>query len=88
MEWVDAALKQAQAKYSGITRVGDIQESGEDANQAYQKTKALLAKYPDLNGIEGSGATPRRCGACREGAGPLREDSIVGTSLRRWRAST
>ena len=82
MEWVDAALKQAQAKYPGITRVGDIQESGEDANQAYQKTKALLAKYPDLNGIEGSGATDV-VGAARavKELGLSGKICIVGTSL-------
>jgi simple sugar transport system substrate-binding protein len=57
MEWVQAALAQAQKKYPGITRVTGPVESNEDANVAYQKTKALLAKYPNLKGLEGSAAT-------------------------------
>jgi simple sugar transport system substrate-binding protein len=57
MEWVQGALDEAKKKYPGITRVTDPVESNEDANVAYQKTKALLAKYPRLRGFEGSAAT-------------------------------
>ncbi|MHB1738971.1 MAG: substrate-binding domain-containing protein [Actinomycetes bacterium] len=57
MAWVQAALNEAHAKYPGITRVTGPVESLEDANVAYQKTKELLAKYPNLRGFEGSAAT-------------------------------
>lgn len=57
MEWVQAALDQAKAKYPGITRVTDPVESLEDTNVAYQKTKELLAKYPNIRGFEGSAGT-------------------------------
>jgi simple sugar transport system substrate-binding protein len=57
MEWVSAALAEAQKKYAGIKRVTGPVESNEDANVAYQRTKALLAKYPSLKGFEGSAAT-------------------------------
>jgi len=82
MQWVASALQQAQAKYPGITRVSDPIESQEDGNIAYQKTKELLQKYPDLKGIEGSGATDVQ-GAARavEEAGLGGKICIVGTSL-------
>ena len=57
MEWVNGAFEQAKAKYPGIERVSDPIEGLEDQNVAYQKTKELLAKYPDIKGFEGSAAT-------------------------------
>lgn len=82
MAWVTAAENQATAKYPGVTRVGEILESGEDENQAYSKTKALLAKYPDLTAIEGSAATDV-VGAARavKELGLSGKVCIVGTSL-------
>lgn len=81
MEWVGAALGQAKRRYPQITRVA-LQESLEDANVAYQKTKALLAKYPRLRGIEGSAATDV-VGAARAVTelGLAGKVCIVGTSL-------
>ncbi|BCL80868.1 autoinducer 2 ABC transporter substrate-binding protein [Ktedonobacteria bacterium brp13] len=57
MQWAQAAQSEAQQKYPGITRVTAPVESNEDANVAYQKTKALLAKYPNIKGFIGSAAT-------------------------------
>ncbi len=82
MEWVSAALQEAKSKYPGISRVSDPIESLEDANVAYQKTKELLAKYPNLKGIEGSAATDV-VGAARAitELGLAGKVCIVGTSL-------
>ena len=55
-EGVAGAYAQAQKKYTGLTRVEDPIESKEDADVAYNKTKELLKKYPDLKGFEGSSA--------------------------------
>ena len=55
-EWVAGAYEQAKSKYPNITRVEDPIESKEDADVAYNKTKELLKKYPDLTGFEGSSA--------------------------------
>ncbi len=57
MEWVAGALAQAEAEYPDITRVVDPIESKEDEQVAYEKTKELLAAYPDLKGIQGSAGT-------------------------------
>jgi simple sugar transport system substrate-binding protein len=57
MQWVTGAFDQAAEKYKDIERVEDPIEGLEDANVSYQKTKELLAKYPDLKGFEGSAAT-------------------------------
>lgn len=57
MQWAQAQLTRAQQKYPGIARVTDPVESNEDANVAYQKTKELLAKYPNIKGFTGSAAT-------------------------------
>lgn len=56
MQWAAGALAQAKKKYPDITRVEDPIESNEDVDVAYNKTKELLKKYPDLKGLEGSAA--------------------------------
>lgn len=57
MEWVASALQRAKSRYPAIKRVTGPVVANEDANVAYQKTKELLAKYPNLKGFEGSAAT-------------------------------
>lgn len=56
MQWVAGALAQAEANYPDVVRVEDPLESKEDADIAYEQTKELLKKYPDLKGIQGSSA--------------------------------
>jgi len=56
MQWVAGALAKAQADYPGIVRVEDPLESKENADTAYDQTKELLKKYPNLKGIQGSSA--------------------------------
>jgi simple sugar transport system substrate-binding protein len=82
MEWVDGALKQAKAKYPGVTRVGGPIEGREDANVAYQKTKELLAKNPDIKGFEGSAATDvAGIGRAIQEAGLQDKVCVMGTSI-------
>lgn len=57
MEWVQGALDKAKADYPGVTRVADPIESKEDESVAYEKTKEILAKYPDIKGFQGSAGT-------------------------------
>jgi len=82
MEWVAGALAEAQKKYPGITRVTGPLEENEDANITYQKTKALLAKYPNIRGFEGSAAEDV-LGIARAATelGLAGKVCIVGTSL-------
>jgi len=56
MQWVAGALTYAEVNYPNITRVEDPIESTENADVAYEKTKELLKKYPNLKGIQGSSA--------------------------------
>lgn len=82
MQWVTGAFDQAAEKYKGIERVEDPIEGLEDANVAYQKTKELLAKYPDLKGFEGSAATDVvGIGRAIQEAGLQDETCVMGTSI-------
>jgi simple sugar transport system substrate-binding protein len=81
-EWVAGAFAQVKAKYPGITRAEDPLESKEDEEVAYNKTKELLKKYPDLKGIEGSAAGDV-IGAARaiEELGLNDKVCVMGTSI-------
>jgi len=82
MEWVKGALDQAKKKYAGIQRIGGPIEGLEDANVAYQKTKELLAKYPDIKGFEGSAATDvAGIGRAIQEAGLQDKTCVMGTSI-------
>jgi simple sugar transport system substrate-binding protein len=82
MQWVTGAFDQAAEKYKDIERVEDPIEGLEDANVAYQKTKELLAKYPDLKGFEGSAATDVvGIGRAIQEAGLQDETCVMGTSI-------
>ena len=56
MQWVAGALAKAAADYPDVVRVEDPLESKEDADIAYEQTKELMKKYPELKGIQGSSA--------------------------------
>lgn len=82
MEWVAGALDRAGAEYPDIERVTDPIESKEDESVAYERTKELLATYPDLRGIQGSAGTDV-AGAARAVAEAGLEDQVcvMGTGL-------
>jgi simple sugar transport system substrate-binding protein len=53
--WADAAEARAAEKYPNMTLVADKRVSSEsDSEKAYQLTKELLQKYPNLKGILGT----------------------------------
>lgn len=82
MQWVKGAFDQAADKYPDIERVSDPIEALEDANVAYQKTKELLARYPDIKGFEGSAATDVvGIGRAIQEAGLQDEVCVMGTSI-------
>jgi len=82
MEWVEGAYDQVNKKYSGIKRIGGPIEALEDANVAYQKTKELLSKYPEIKGFEGSAATDvAGIGRAIQEAGLQDETCVMGTSI-------
>lgn len=55
MNWADAGVARQEAAYPNMTLVADARVSSEsDAEVAYEKTKELLKKYPNLKGILGT----------------------------------
>ena len=82
MKWAQAELDQAKAKYSGITRVADPIETKEDLTQTYEKTKEILAKYPNIKGFLGSAASHvPGIGRAISGAGLQDKTCVLGTSI-------
>ncbi|TCL61953.1 simple sugar transport system substrate-binding protein [Hydrogenispora ethanolica] len=81
-EWADAAIARQKKLYPHMKLVTDRLESNEDQTVAYNKTKELLKKYPNLKGIQGSAATdPAGAGLAVEELGLQGKVSVVGTSL-------
>ena len=82
MEWVKGAFDEAKSKYPNVQRIGGPIEAVEDANVAYQKTKELLSKYPDIKGFEGSAATDvAGIGRAIKEAGLQDKTCVMGTSI-------
>lgn len=81
-EWVDGGIERQQAAYPNMKMVGDKNESFDDAEVAYQKTKEILAAYPNIKGFQGSASTDvAGIGRAVEEAGLQDEVAVVGTSL-------
>ena len=81
-EWVAGAKAQLDAKYPNIKRVENPIESKEDADVAYNKTKELLKKYPDLKGLQGSSANDVvGIGRAVEELGLNDKVCVMGTSI-------
>lgn len=81
-QWVDAAIGRQKKMYPKMTLVADKQESLEDQQVAYTKTKELLQAHPNLKGIQGSASTDVAGAALAiEDAGLGGKVSVVGTSL-------
>ena len=82
MAWVKGAADQAKGTYPGITSIGDPISSDESADNAYQRTKELLAKYPDLKGVLGSASTDVvGIGKAVAEMGKAGKVCVIGTSL-------
>lgn len=81
-EWVDAALDYQKNNYPNMKWIGDWAESGDDAKVAYEKSKELLKKYPNLKGFQGSSALDVvGIGQAVEEAGIRDKTYVVGTSI-------
>ena len=81
-EWVDSAVAVQEEKYPNMELVSNKNESGEDSETAYQKTKELLMTYPQLKGFQGS-AMADIPGVARavEEAGLEDSTCVIGTCL-------
>ncbi|MEA5116706.1 MAG: autoinducer 2 ABC transporter substrate-binding protein [Propionicimonas sp.] len=82
MKWAQAELDLATSKYPGITRVADPIETKEDLTQTYEKTKEILAKYPQIKGFLGSAASDvAGIGRAISEAGLQDQTCVAGTSI-------
>ncbi len=81
-EWVDGSTKVQESKYPDMKLVSNKNETTEDSEIAYQKTKELLKAYPNLIGFQGSAMTDAP-GVARaiEEVGKADSTFVVGTSL-------
>ena len=81
-EWVDASSAKQEAEYPNMELVSNKNETTEDSDVAYTKTKELLQAYPDLVGFQGSAMTDAP-GVARaiEEAGKADSTYVIGTSL-------
>ncbi|MDI9547806.1 MAG: autoinducer 2 ABC transporter substrate-binding protein [Chloroflexota bacterium] len=81
-EWVDGAIERQLEAYPNMTMVGDKNESFDDTQIAYEKTKELLRAYPDIKGFQGSASTDvPGIGQAVEELGLQDQIAVVGTSL-------
>ncbi|MFI0417171.1 autoinducer 2 ABC transporter substrate-binding protein [Spongiactinospora sp. 9N601] len=82
MEWAAGAQARAQEKFKGVTRVADPIESQENTGVAYDRTKELLTRNPDIKGIIGSAATDvAGIGRAVQEAGLSDKVCVMGTSI-------
>lgn len=80
-QWADGGIAGAK-KNAGMTLVESKQETADDADQAYQKAKELIRKYPDIKGFQGSASTDvAGIGRAIEEAGLEGKTCVYGTSL-------
>ncbi|MCL3862079.1 substrate-binding domain-containing protein [Actinotalea sp. K2] len=79
--WAAGALERAGEEYPDITRVADPISSEESQETAYNRTRELLATYPDIRGFLGSASTDvAGIGRALEEAGRQDDTCVVGTS--------
>lgn len=80
--WVEAALDYQKKNYPNMKWIGDYAESGDDVKIAYEKTKELLKKYPNLKGFQGSSALDVvGIGQALQEANLSDKTFVVGTSI-------
>lgn len=81
-EWAKAATARQQEQYPKMSLITRKIEDHDDYTRAYEKTKELIATYPNLKGIQGSGMTATiGIGQAIEELGVQEKVVVVGTSL-------
>lgn len=81
-EWVDASVARQEKDYPNMELVSNKNETTENEENAYTKTKELLTAYPDLKGFQGSAMTDvPGVGRAIQEAGKQDSTVVIGTSL-------
>jgi simple sugar transport system substrate-binding protein len=82
VQWADGGAANAAKKYQGMKLVDSKNESNNDANKAYEKTKEILRKHPDIKGFQGSSSLDvLGIGRAVEEAGLQEKICVYGTGL-------
>lgn len=82
MDWVTAAQEHQEENYPDMEMVGDIVETSDDSQIAYERMQELLSAYPDIKGVQGSASTDVvGVGQAVDEAGLSDEVAVVGTSV-------
>jgi len=82
MVWVRSAIRYQKERYPDMQHVGDIIETQDDAQVAYESMKKLLSAHPNVKGLQGSASTDvLGAGRAVHEAGLQDEVSVVGTSV-------
>ena len=81
-EWVDASVARQEAEYPNMELISNKNETTENEENAYTKTKELLTAYPELKGFQGSAMTDvPGVGRAIQEAGKQDSTVVIGTSL-------
>jgi simple sugar transport system substrate-binding protein len=82
VQWADGGANNAKAKYAKMVLVDAKNESTNDANKAYEKTKEILRKHPDIKGFQGSSSLDvLGIGRAIDEAGLQAKTCVFGTGL-------
>lgn len=82
MAWVTAAQEHQEENYPDMSLAGDILETSDDSQIAYERMQELLSAYPDLAGVQGSASTDVvGVGQAVDEAGLAEDIAVVGTSV-------
>ncbi len=82
MSWVTSAIEHQKENYPDMKQVGDIIETQDDSQIAYERMRELLSAYPDIKGVQGSASTDVvGVGQAVDEAGLSEDVAVVGTSV-------
>lgn len=82
MDWVEAAKEYQEETYPNMEHIGDIIETNDDSQQAYEQMQELLSAFPDIKGVQGSASTDVvGVGQAVDEAGLNDKITVVGTSV-------
>lgn len=82
MAWVQSAIDYQKETYPDMEQVGDIIETQDDSQVAYERMQELLTAFPNIKGIQGSASTDVvGAGQAVDEAGLQDKVSVVGTSV-------
>ena len=79
--WIDGAVANA-GRHAGMQLIEPLNESHDNADQAYERARELLRRHPDLRGFQGTASSDViGIGRAVQEAGLIGKVCVVGTGL-------